>query len=120
MSTIYGWFSTTEKAFDSSYIDQQSIASKSLKITHSCIAKHQNLAEIAGYGLLIAPKVYKSSRLLVIIEGDPYWSDDELKKIANKSDSAQALAAGFLKYGRLVLNKIHGPFSFCIIEPERH
>ena len=120
MSTIYGWFSTTEKAFDLSCIDQQSAASKSLNITYSCVARHQNVAEMTGYGLKIAPSVYQSSRLLVIIEGEPYWSDDELKNIANSSDSSQALATGFLKYGRLVLNKIHGPFSFCVIDPERH
>lgn len=120
MSTIYGWFSTTEKAFNGSCIDQQSAASKFLNITYSSVARHQNVAEMTGYGLKVAPSVYQSSRLLVIIEGEPYWSDDELKKIANHSDSAQALATGFLKYGRLVLNKIHGPFSFCIIEPERH
>jgi len=120
MSTIYGWFSTMEKAFDLSCIDQQSAASKSLKITYSSVARHQNVAEMTGYGLKIVPSVYQSSRLLVIIEGEPYWSDDELKNIANSSDSAQALATGFLKYGRLVLNKIHGPFSFCIIDPEHH
>ena len=120
MSTIYGWFSTTEKAFDLSCIDQQNAAAKSLNITYSSVARHQNVAEITGYGLKVAPSVYQSSRLLVIIEGEAYWSDDELKNIANSSDSAQALAMGFLKYGRLVLNKIHGPFSFCVIDPERH
>ncbi len=120
MSTIYGWFSAMGKTSDQNCIDQQSTVSKLLSNIHSCIAKHKNIAEIAGYGLKNAPSVYRSSRLLVIIEGDPYWSDEELKKIANRSDSAQALAEGFLRYGRLVLNKIHGPFTFCIIEPERH
>lgn len=119
MGTIYGWFSTKEKAFDLSCIDQQGAASKSMNTTYSCVVKHLNVAEMAGYGLKIAPSIYQSSRLLVIVEGDPYWSDDELKNIAKSSDSAQALAMGFLKYGRLVLNKIHGPFSFCIIEPKR-
>ena len=119
MSTIYGWLSTTEKTFDLCCNEHQRIASKSLHSVHSHLAKHNNIAEISGYALNTAPSVYQSSRLLVIIEGDAYWSDDELEEIEKRSDSAQALAVGFLKYGRLVLNKIHGPFSFCIIEPER-
>ena len=120
MGTIYGWLSTTEKTFDISCIEQQSAALKSLNSLYSGVARHQNLAEVAGYGLRSAPSIYQSSRLVVIVEGDPYWSDDELAKIASKGDSSRALAVGFIKYGRLVLNKIHGPFSFCIIEPERY
>jgi asparagine synthase (glutamine-hydrolysing) len=120
MSSIYGWFSTTEKVFDGSGIDQQHTASQALHSVYSCVAKHQNVAEMAGYGLKKAPNVYQSSRFMVIIEGDPYWSDEQLKKIAISSDSAEALAIGFLQYGRLVLDKIHGPFSFCILEPGRH
>ena len=120
MGTIYGWLSTTEKTFDLSCIEQQSEASKPLRRVSSCVAKHQNLAEVAGYGLSSAPSIYQSARLVVIVEGDPYWSDDELETIASKGDSSRALAVGFIKYGRLVLNKIHGPFSFCIIEPGRY
>ncbi len=120
MSSIYGWFSTTEKVFDGSGIDQQHTASQALHSVSSCVAKHQNVAEMAGYGLKKAPSVYQSSQFMVIIEGDPYWSDEQLKKIAISSDSAEALAIGFLQYGRLVLDKIHGPFSFCILEPGRH
>ncbi len=120
MSTIYGWFSSTEKAFDLDCIEQQGATLKSIKNVHSSVAKYKNVAEMTGYGLRAAPSVYQSSSLLVIIEGDPYWSDDELKNIANKGDSSRALAVGFIKYGRLVLNKIHGPFSFCIMEPEQH
>ena len=120
MSTIYGWLSTTEKTFDLNSIDQQGTTAKTLNRLHSCVAKHKNIAGMAGYGLKIAPSLYQSSTLLVIIEGDPNWSDEELQNIANSSDSSQALATGFMKYGRLVLNKIHGPFSLCIIEPKRH
>jgi asparagine synthase (glutamine-hydrolysing) len=120
MSTIYGWLTTMGKTLGLSCIDQQSDTSKSLNNVHSSVAKHSGVAEMAGYGPWVAPSVYQSSDLLVIIEGDPNWSDDELERIANSSDSAQALAIGFLKYRRLVLNKIHGPFSFCIMEPDRH
>ena len=71
MGTIYGWLSTTEKTFDISCIEQQSAALKSLNSLYSGVARHQNLAEVAGYGLRSAPSIYQSSRLVVIVEGDP-------------------------------------------------
>jgi len=77
------------------------------------------MAEVAGHGVNVAPVVYQSSQLLVILEGTPQWQDFELADIAKNHGAAQALATGFLRYGRSVLDKIHGPFAFCLPEPDR-
>ena len=120
MSSIYGWLSsaTTPSAYHC--IDSQRAASKCLTPASVHVSGRQTMAEVAGHGINAAPAVYQSPQLLVILEGTPQWQDVELAELAKTRGAAQALASGFLCYGRSVLDKIRGPFAFCLLEPDRH
>ena len=119
MSSIYGWLSiaTTPSSFDC--IDSQRAASKCLTAASLQVSSRHTMAEVAGHGINAAPAVYQSPQLLVILEGTPQWQDVELAELAKTHGAAEVLATGFLRYGRSVLDKIHGPFAFCLLEPDR-
>ena len=119
MSSIYGWLSTAETLSSSNWVNSQHAASKCLTAASPSAFIHHKMAEAAGHGVNIAPSIYQSSQLLVIIEGSPQWQDSALAELALNQGAAQALAEGFLRYGRSVLDKIQGPFAFCLLEPER-
>lgn len=120
MSSIYGWLSTAETPSLPTWVDSQRAASKCLTTatSKSSFIRHK-MGEVAGHGINLAPSVYQTSKLLVILEGSPQWQDSELAEVAKNQGSAQALAEGFLRDGRSVLDKIKGPFAFCLLEPER-
>ncbi|MDD1626871.1 MAG: asparagine synthase, partial [Methylococcaceae bacterium] len=119
MSSIYGWLSTAETPSLPTWADSQRAASKCLTgASKSSFIRHK-MGEVAGHGINLAPSVYQTSKLLVILEGSPQWQDSELAEVAKNQGSAQALAEGFLRDGRSVLDKIKGPFAFCLLEPER-
>ncbi|MDD1635328.1 MAG: asparagine synthase-related protein [Methylococcaceae bacterium] len=120
MSSIYGWLSTTaETTSSSNWVDSQRAASRCLTATSPSVVIYHKMAEVAGHGINLAPSVYQSSQLLVILEGSPQWQDSTLAEVAKNHGAAQALAEGFLRHGRSVLDKIQGPFAFCLLEPER-
>ena len=119
MSSIYGWLSIAENPASFNCIDRQRAASKCLTTTSLSVSSHHKIAEVAGHGINVAPTVYQSSQLLVILEGALQWRDSGLAELAKNHGAAQALAEGFLRYGRSVLDKIHGPFAFCLLEPDR-
>jgi asparagine synthase (glutamine-hydrolysing) len=119
MSSIYGWLSTAETPFSANWVDSQRAASRCLTATSQSVLIHHKMAEVAGHGINLAPSIYQSSQLLVILEGSPQWQDSALAEVAKNHGAAQALAEGFLRHGRSVLEKIHGPFAFCLLEPER-
>lgn len=119
MSSIYGWLSTAETPSSCNWIDSQRIASRCLTETSQSVFIQHKMAEMAGHGINVAPSVYQSPQLLVILEGSPQWQDSEIAEVAKNHGAAQALAEGFLRHGRSVLDKIHGPFAFCLLEPER-
>ena len=119
MSSIYGWLSMAEMPLSLNGIDSQRAASKCLTDASLSVSGHHKLAEVAGHGVNAAPAVYQSPQLLAIVEGTPQWQDFELAELAKNHGPAQALTAGFLRYGRSVLDKIHGPFAFCLLEPDR-
>jgi len=120
MSSIYGWLSTAETTSSFNWIDSQRTASKCLTAASQSVFNHHKMAGVAGHGISLAPSIYQSSQLLVILEGSPQWQDSALAEVATNHGSSQALAEGFLRYGRAVLDKIQGPFAFCLLEPERH
>jgi asparagine synthase (glutamine-hydrolysing) len=120
MSSIYGWLATTEKPSSPNWVNSQHAASKCLTANSQCIFIHHKMAEAAGHGTNLAPSVYQSEQMMVILDGSPQWQDSELAEVAKKHGGAQALAEGFLLHGRSILDKIHGPFAFCLLEPERH
>ncbi len=119
MSSIYGWLSTAETPSLPTWVDSQRAASKCLTGASKSIFIRHKMGEVAGHGINLAPSVYQTSKLLVILEGSPQWQDSELAEVAKNQGSAQALAEGFLRDGRSVLDKIKGPFAFCLLEPER-
>jgi asparagine synthase (glutamine-hydrolysing) len=119
MSSIYGWLSTAETIPSSQWIDSQRAASKYPAQASQSVFSADGRAGAAGHGINPAPSVYQSSQLLVVLEGSPQWQDSTLAATAKNHGAAQALAEGFLRHGRSVLDKIHGPFAFCLLEPER-
>ncbi|MDD2658907.1 MAG: asparagine synthase-related protein [Methylococcales bacterium] len=119
MSSIYGWLSTAETPSSYNWVDRQRAAARCLTATSQSAFIHHKIAGLAGHGINAVPSVFQSSQLMVILEGNPQWQDATLAEIAKNQGAAQALAEGFLRHGRPVLDKIHGPFAFCIIEPER-
>ena len=118
MSSIYGWLSTAETPSLPTWVDTQRAASKCLTGASKSSFICHKMGEVAGHGINLAPSVYQTSKLLVILEGSPLWQDSELAEVAKNQGSAQALAEGFLRDGRSVLDKIKGPFAFCLLEPE--
>ena len=120
MSSIYGWLSTAGTNSLANGIDSQRAASKCLTAASQRVSSLHTMAEVAGHGINQAPSVYQSGQLLVILEGSPQWQDAALAEVARIHGAAQALAEGFLHHGRSVLDKIHGSFAFCLLEPERH
>jgi len=118
MSAIYGWLSTEETISSFNWIDDQRAVSKCLTPASPSVLSDHKMAAVAGHGINTAPFVYQSAQLLVILEGTPQWLDSALAEVAITHGAAQALAEGFLRYGRSVLEKIHGPFAFCLLQPE--
>ncbi|MEY3288366.1 MAG: hypothetical protein RLZZ419_608 [Pseudomonadota bacterium] len=120
MGSIYGWLSTAETPSSATWVDSQRAASKCLTVatSKSRFIRHR-MSEVAGHGINLAPAVYQSAQLLVVLEGSPQWQDSALAALAKSHGPAQALAEGFLRDGRAVLDKIKGPFAFCLLEPER-
>ena len=119
MSSIYGWLSTAETPASNNWIDSQREAARCLTATSQSSFIHHKMAGLAGHGINVVPSIYQSSQLLVILEGRPQWQDSALAEVEKNHGAAQALAEGFIRYGRSVLDKIHGPFALCLLEPER-
>lgn len=118
MQSIYGWLSVSESNAPFSIIDRQRTAAKT-DVAHKTSNHHANAA-LGGDGLHKAPSSYQSGRLLAIIEGSPHWTDSTLLTIAENHGHAQALAEGFLHYGKAILNYLRGAFALCVLEPDQH
>ncbi len=120
MSSMYGWLSTVaQPAASTDWLERQYAGSQCLNAAiHRCVQHHQH-AGVAGHDLHLAPSVYQSAQLLVIIAGTPYWQDSHLATVAKQHGNAQALADGFLRYGRAVLDKLRGAFALCVLNPDQ-
>ncbi len=66
-----------------------------------------------------AADVHRSEGTLAAIEGHPVWKDAELARMATESGNGHALAEGYRKLGKKVLEKIGGEFALAILEPAR-
>ncbi|MGZ8161830.1 MAG: asparagine synthetase B family protein [Methylobacter sp.] len=119
MSSIYGW-SSPKTHYPTNLVDNQRLASQGLPVTSESVSGHQKMAEVGGYGIKRVPVIYQSDQLLVIIDGAPQWQDSSLAALAHTHGAAQALAEGFVRYGREVIEKIRGPFAFGLIASENH
>jgi asparagine synthase (glutamine-hydrolysing) len=119
MSSIYGWLSP-KTIYPTNLVDNQGAASKGLPLISKSVSGHQKMAEVGGNGIKRVPVIYQSDQLLVIIDGAPQWQDSSLAALARTHGAAQALAEGFVRYGRAVLEKIRGPFAFGLIASENH
>jgi asparagine synthase (glutamine-hydrolysing) len=74
-------------------------------------------AAIATAGNEPLNPIFKSDEILAAIEGAPQWRDTDLARMAEEMGASHALAEGFRRYGKEVLNRIHGAFSLCILKP---
>ncbi|NOT11650.1 MAG: asparagine synthase [Methylococcaceae bacterium] len=119
MGSIYGFLSTSELGLSGKLIDHQRNASNCLNASSSACSGYNNSSALGGHDNPNAPPFFTSEKLLVIVDGNPIWTDQHLSSIATSRNAAHALAEGFLLHGRSILNKIRGPFAFCIIEPEQ-
>ncbi len=64
--------------------------------------------------------LYESNELCIVIEGNPHWRDPNLAKLDSEYGSAHALAEGFRRYGRNVLERLYGEFGLCILKPDEN
>ncbi|CAA9892061.1 Asparagine synthase (Glutamine-hydrolysing) [Candidatus Methylobacter favarea] len=119
MSSIYGWWSP-KIIYPTNLVEDQRIASQGLPVTSGKIAGFQKMAEVGGNGIKTVPSIYQSDQLLIIIDGAPQWQDSSLAALARTHGAAQALAEGFVRYGRSVIEKMRGPFAFSLIASENH
>ena len=54
--------------------------------------------------------------LMVAIDGYPLWSEPELAGIAAEYGQARALAEAYRRFGRGVLEHLHGPFVMVVLD----
>lgn len=120
MSSIYGWLSTATTSALGYTLDSQFAASTCLTAATERVAINHERAGLGGHGNVQVPSVYQTAGLSVILEGTPHWDDPVLAELAHKLGAAAALADGYLRYGRSVLEKIKGPFAFALLQPERN
>jgi asparagine synthase (glutamine-hydrolysing) len=120
MGSIYGFLSNSESKLSDKLIEHQRNASNCLKENSATRFGQIRSSALGGHGIPDAPPFFSSGKLLVVIEGNPTWTDEYLTNIAISHNPAHALAEGFLIHGRSVLNKIRGTFAFCILQPEQH
>jgi asparagine synthase (glutamine-hydrolysing) len=59
-----------------------------------------------------------NGRFLAAIEGYPYWSHEDLQKIAREQGHANALVEAFRRYDIGLFDYLHGPFSFALWDHE--
>ena len=50
------------------------------------------------------------------MEGYPNWSDSELERLAQERGHAAALATAYERHGKGLLERLHGPVSFAVID----
>ncbi len=67
-----------------------------------------------------SPSIYQSNNLCTIIEGNPNWHNSTLAKIDRENGTSHALAEGFKRYGRRVLEQLYGEFGLCILKPDEN
>ena len=118
MGTIYGSMNPLEKTH-TTVIDTQKNKSKSFSAASLFASCNYKSAQVGGHAPHAVPSIHQSGNLLAIIEGHPNWVDSKLAAMAESHCAANVLLEGFALYGRMVLEKIRGPFSFCILDPEQ-
>jgi asparagine synthase (glutamine-hydrolysing) len=120
MSSIYGWLSAAKTAEPARLTDRQRHASRGIIAGAPEVSAHYKTAGIGGHGINVAPTLYQSEALLVIVDGTPQWQDSSLAALAQSHDAAYTLAQGFLAHGRAVLGLMTGAFAACVVQADRH
>lgn len=120
MSSIYGWLSTTATAAPLPLLDAQRHATRGVKADAPSVRRHYKTAGLGGHGINVAPSIYQEDGLLVIVDGAPHWQDPELAALAGSHDAAYALAQGFLRQGRAVLEQMTDGFAACVLQADQH
>ena len=59
---------------------------------------------------------FQDERIWVTLEGYPHWSDPELERLAQERGHAAALATAYERHGKGLLERLHGPVSFAVID----
>lgn len=59
---------------------------------------------------------FQDDRVWATLEGYPNWSDPDLAAFARDRGQAAALARAYAEHGRGLLDRLHGPVSFAIVD----
>ena len=59
---------------------------------------------------------FHDERIWATLEGYPHWSDPELERLAQERGHAAALAMAYERHGKGLLERLHGPVSFAVID----
>lgn len=61
---------------------------------------------------------FQDERILATVEGYPAWSDPELVSFAKEHGQGATLAKAYRQHGKGLLERLHGPVSFAVIDLE--
>ncbi len=67
-----------------------------------------------------SPSIYQSKDICTVIEGNHHWRNSTLAKLDREKGTSHALAEGFRRYGRQVLEQLYGEFGLCILKPDEN
>ena len=59
---------------------------------------------------------FRDERIWATLEGYPHWSEPELERLAQERGHAAALATAYERHGKGLLERLHGPVSFAVID----
>jgi asparagine synthase (glutamine-hydrolysing) len=117
MSGICGWTNNQLNLESSSLILDKMVSELSINPKHSTKWDISLDFGLAAVGLRQNSDVETDSNsIMVAIQGDVYWLDDELKEASVKHGLAHTVQQAFLKNGIQFLGKLSGSFSLCIID----
>ncbi len=118
MTSLCGWMGTPIAEFDNREVLEQMT---------SCLAgsgKNPKLAltpeaNLGCTGNRDRNNLFESEDLLIAIAGDAYWVDPELNRESNRQGLVRVFAEGYKQQGRKFLEKLHGSFALCVLEPRK-
>ncbi len=114
-SGLCGWFG----AFDSDASPPQALARMASTIGGAASRKWRTATHEGALQLVpgtTSGDFFAGDGLMVAIDGYPLWSEPELAGIAAEHGQARALAEAYRRFGRRLLEHLHGPFVMVVLD----
>ena len=117
MSGFCGWIATAPQA-DAEHVIRQmadSLPAYGRLLNETAEARWCGLASRARES---NGAWFQDERIWATMEGYPRWSDPDLARIAKQQGHGAALATAYKQHGKGLLERLHGPVSFAVIDRE--